>query len=250
MESKMRGLSLFVCAVVSAAVLCHVPVALAKEKGDQARGDKAATSGHTAEEVTLTPEQIAEFKTDPVAFLLKNNPAGGAKLAALIKALAVAAAKDPTIMAAIAQVAQSANATQAFAIGAGLGQAATALQSTGNKDAANAVQTLVASANNNAMFSGYSAGAASPATLAVPSTDGAGAGGGKSGGGGGGGGIPIAPASFQTSGGGTVSPTRVAAVSSISTASVVTGASNTGTTATGGVSSACRTSVSPVTLCP
>jgi hypothetical protein len=140
----------------------------------------------TAQQFQANPDQV-----------LADFPNGGPELISLIRELAIADQADlPLIIGLLA----NANPDQANAIGTGLGQAALASVAT-NQAYANAIQTALASANNQTASLAYAA------VMGDQGTGATGAGGGGGGGGGGpvgqsamgGGGVGVSTLSLKTS---------------------------------------------------
>lgn len=130
-----------------------------------------------------------QFLANPAQFLAQNATMDAADFATVIQALAANPANLPTITSALA----NANPAQQTAIGAGLGQAAAAVQQS-NPNYANQIQTAVAASGSAQATAGYSS-----------STGGTqiGTGGGAGGGGGGGGvGGPTGTGGVPSGGGG------------------------------------------------
>lgn len=190
---------------------------------------------------TVTPDTIAQFKSNPHA-LLTTHASAGLPLATHARGLLLT---DPKLIDSLILVAKDGNDAQQAAIGAGLAQASRILVRTDPQLAAT-IQQKVAQSGLSQLITAYIAGSNDIETAAT--------GGGAGGGGGGGGGSgQVGGVSSGGGSGGSNTGTNAGATSTSTTNSFAgfttggTGSSTPGGTTGGGTTIITTTSVSPTT---
>jgi hypothetical protein len=154
-------------------------------------GEAPSSSSPSSVVAPASERLVAEFKGNKLS-LLKANPVGGIQLTMAVKALVLA---DPGLVQDLIALSKQGNNPQAASIGAGIGQAAKALFSTGNledKKLGEGIAAAVATGSAE-MLAGYAVGSGETPTYQVASGGRASFGGGFSGTGGA---VGTGPSSF------------------------------------------------------